>query len=517
MRVRTSTGKSTIIITVLALISAVMGFGRDAYIASRYGASGLTDEFYMASVVPDMVAQVIAYALTNAFIPVLKAELRKANRSAMRLISTVFWDATIFLLLMTVLTIWLRGPLIHLLAPGFSATESKQASGMLLIMSISVIFCGLSGVLSGIHNAREQFSYPALTGIVNNLFLIGTAVLLGPWIGIRALAYAFSIGFFGRFIIQFIPLLRGRHLRLSFCIWHRSLVKIIVSLGPIIICSGFEMINLIVDRILASQLPQGQITILSYASKLGMVPYSLIGTSLATTIYAKFVNHTLDGNQRALRRLSSLGTGWVVFWGWIVASGFIFYGNDLVSILFGHGDFTNQDVMSAALPLKFYGYFAVSYLLPPILSKFFFSRHENWLVTCASFIALCIDVACSILLVGPLGIRGLVLANALSQTGLIIILGIALVRRLKWKMEAYLMRAVSIGFGPGITFLCGAVLVKECWRSPSIQNHWTELLQGVFALVTGTLMVLGYARIFKRNQIGRVVAQIGGFAFKRSR
>jgi len=169
----------------------LLGFGRESYIAYAYGAAGYTDAFYIAAIIPDMVAGWISYTLTNALIPVLKKELSTSSVSAKRLVGAVFWDALLVLAVMTVLGLLAKGMLVSLLAPHFSPAEHVEAVRLLYIMMIAVVFSGLSGVLWGIHNAQENFSYPALTGIIYNTLLLFVAIALRPWLGIDALPWGF--------------------------------------------------------------------------------------------------------------------------------------------------------------------------------------------------------------------------------------------------------------------------------------------------------------------------------------
>lgn len=140
-------------------------------------------------------------------------------------------------------------------------------------MIIGVVFSGLSGVLWGIHNAYGQFYYPAAVGIVFNVLLLTTTIFLRRWFGFNALAYGFLIGVIGRFTVQFVPLTWERKLGLPARIWHPALRTMSGLFLPVFISGGVSTINLIVNRMLATHLPEGQITDFTYAGKIGMLQH----------------------------------------------------------------------------------------------------------------------------------------------------------------------------------------------------------------------------------------------------
>ncbi|GAA3319070.1 hypothetical protein GCM10020331_024430 [Ectobacillus funiculus] len=72
MKKKDSIKRSTIIITMLTLASSILAFGRESYIAHSFGSTSFTDAYYVASIVPDMIAGWIGYTLTRALIPSLK-------------------------------------------------------------------------------------------------------------------------------------------------------------------------------------------------------------------------------------------------------------------------------------------------------------------------------------------------------------------------------------------------------------------------------------------------------------
>jgi len=92
-------------------------------------------------------------------------------------------------------------------------------------------------------------------------------------------------------------------------LWHPGMTRMMRSIAPIFASVSVGTFNLIIDRILASGLKAGHLSDMNYASKIGLLPSSLIGVSIATALYTRFVTHTLDEDETELRRITSEGCG----------------------------------------------------------------------------------------------------------------------------------------------------------------------------------------------------------------
>ncbi len=494
---------------MLTAFSVALGFGRESYIAYAYGATGYTDAFYVAAIVPDMVAGWISYSLTNALIPVLKEELHVSPISAKRLVGAVFWNTSLALAVMTALGLLTKGVLVSLLAPRFSLVEHAEAVRLLRIMMVAVLFSGLSGVLWGIHNAHENFYYPSMVGIIYNILLLTVALLLHPWVGIEALAYGFLAGTIGRFLVQFIPLVAHNRLGAPDGLWHPALRSMMRSMGPIFASVGVGSLNLIVDRILASGLNIGHLSDMNYASKIGMLPNGLIGVAIATVLYTRFVTHTLEEDETQLRRITSEGFGWLIFVGLIVMSGFVIYAPDLVAALYHRGAFTAADVRITQSPLLIYGWFGVFYLASPLVTHFFFARKENAFVMRSSLLAVAVNIVGSLSLVGPLGIVGLVLANALSQAVYVLLQTRIMLRRLHWSARVFLIEVFRRGLAPGLAFAVGAALAAlTAPEHGYAMSSLAGLLRGLYGGTLGTATLLLYVSIARGNMVSRFLRDL---------
>lgn len=499
---------STIIVTLLSLISAFLGFGRESFIAYKFGASELTDAFYVASILPDIIAGWLGYSLTNALIPVLKKELIESKSSAQLLINTVLNITFIGLSLLCLGTYLSLDHIIGIMAPDFNDVQLEQTLALLKIMLISIIFSGLSGVLWGVHNAKEVFIFPAFIGVVYNTVFLAILLVFSNWLGYKSLAYAFLVGMFGKFIFQFIPLFKEKDFSYQLILWHRKIPILFKAMIPILVTVVLGNVNQIVERALASTLPTGHITNLNFAAKLGLLPFPLIGGAISMVLYPKFVNDTLTNDKESLKQTVITGLSWMLFIGIIIGTGFLLFSETLISLLFYNGAFTRQDVYISSSPLMIFGIFSTSFLFIPILLRFFYSRNEGKFITIASIISVTINIIGSFILVSSYGINGLVFANCIAQSILVFILLRTLTQRLDTKFFKTLYMILYNAGPSGISFLIGVLLIFFAWESPGIDQKFTLLLRGIIAFISGSITLIIYSYTFKSNLISKTVINL---------
>src|SRR5688572_21896552 len=202
--------------------SRMLGLVRSAAIASTFGTEPELSAYWVAFRLPDLVFQLLAGAtLAAAFIPTFsRVQLRAGEEAAWRLASSVLNLVAVATALAAALA-WLLAPvLVPLLAPGLGEESGREAELRALaveltrVMLLSPVLFGVSGMLTGVLNARQHFLAPALAPIFYNLGIIGGALFLGERYGVHGLAIGVVAGSAGHLLVQ-LPPLRGTGMRWS--------------------------------------------------------------------------------------------------------------------------------------------------------------------------------------------------------------------------------------------------------------------------------------------------------------
>ncbi|PLT44813.1 Virulence factor mviN [Paenibacillus pasadenensis] len=493
--------KNTLIVGSLTLISLMLGFGRESLIAFLFGSTSYTDAFYVAMIVPDILAGWIGFTVTNAMVPVLKKEIGMSSLSSVRLTSTVFVYVLIGSCLLALIAFFSVNPIITYLAPNFDLIQSATGERMLRIMVVAIIFSAVSGLFSGINNTYEQFAYSSLVGVFYNLFFFLSLLALHKWLGIYALAVGLVVGVVGRVVIQAIPIVRQKRISRKINYWHKSIPTIFKAMIPIFLSQALSQINQVVDRILASGLPSGQITNLNYASKLGLLPTSLIGGTIATTMYIRFVKLNNENKRTEMGHQYLKALSWILFVGLFVSGGLIFFNDSIVSFMYLHGEFTIMDLHVTSELLLLYGCFCLFYMMIPISMQYFFSFHGGKFIIFAVSSAVIVNITCGYLLVNSIGIKGLVLANGCAQAVNFFILYFIALKKASLPMLRKSFKLL-LNAAPGLLMIVlPMALISFLFEFHVEASKWMQLLRGGTAAAGTALFALLLLPLFKTNLV----------------
>jgi putative peptidoglycan lipid II flippase len=148
-------------VSSLTMVSRVLGYVRDFFIARVFGAGLATDAFFVAFKIPNLLRRLFAEgAFSQAFVPIL-AEYK--NRTSPEETKSLIDSITTVLFLALVLAAALgmaAAPLIvYLTAPGFAAEPEKFSLtvGLLRITFPYIVFISLVALAAGVLNTWNRF------------------------------------------------------------------------------------------------------------------------------------------------------------------------------------------------------------------------------------------------------------------------------------------------------------------------------------------------------------------------
>ena len=201
-------------VSSLTMVSRVLGYVRDFLIARIFGAGLMTDAFFVAFKIPNLLRRLFAEgAFSQAFVPILaETKNRTGAEETKALIDAI--STVLFLALVVAAALGMAAaPLIvYLTAPGFASEPEKYAITvqLLRITFPYIVFISLVALSAGILNTWNRFSVPAITpALLNVAFIVGAVffaerfdppVLVLAWavfIG-GALQLAFQVPFLAR-------------------------------------------------------------------------------------------------------------------------------------------------------------------------------------------------------------------------------------------------------------------------------------------------------------------------------
>ncbi|HQF85558.1 MAG TPA: murein biosynthesis integral membrane protein MurJ [Smithellaceae bacterium] len=431
------------------MVSRVFGVARDMVIAAFFGASWMTDAFWVAFRIPNMLRRLLGEgSLTISFVPVFTEYLNtKSRHDALELANSVFTILSAILAVVTILGIALSPLIVTLIAPGFVADADKFGLTVFLnrLMFPYIFFIALVALCMGILNSFRHFTMPALSPVMLNIAMIAAAFFLRPYFAypITALAVGVLAGGALQLAMQWPALVKfGVRLKFSFNLRHPGLKQIGLLMLPAVLGAGVGTINVFVGTVLASLLPGGSVTYLFYADRIMEFPLGIFAIAVGTAALPSFSSHVAAGRMDDLKSGISFSLRLLLFLTIPAMLALMALHLPIISVLFQRGAFGEEAVVKTGQALFCYalGLWAYS-ILRVFVSSFYSLQDSRWPLKAATA-ALVVNVLASLVLMIPLKHNGIALAGSLSAMVNVAILAFVLKR----KIGIYLDRTFYVSF-----------------------------------------------------------------------
>lgn len=394
--------RSAATVSSFTLLSRITGLVRDVLIARAFGAGPLTDAFWVAFRIPNLLRRLFAEgAFSQAFVPIL-GELRSTagEDDVRRLLDRVALLLTLVVMFVTVLGILGAPWVVTLMASGLRAAERQgefEAAVWMTRMMFPYIVCmSLVAFASGVLNTWSRFAVPAVTPILLNLSMIGACLFLVAWfdVPIYALAVGVMAGGVLQLAVQWAALARlgllPRLLRTSPSESRRDPIvrRILRQMLPAIIGVSVAQISLLINTNIATWLAPGSVTWLSFADRLMEFPTALLGVALGTVLLPSLSRAYAKDDQADYNALLDWGLRLVLLLGLPAAIGLALCSEALVATLFNYGAFNAHDVAQTRVAVMAYSVGLIGLLAIKILAPAFYARQD--IRTPVKIAALCL-------------------------------------------------------------------------------------------------------------------------------
>jgi len=403
-----------------SMLSRILGFIRDIFIAKLLGAGPLADAFFVALKLPNFFRRMFAEGtLTVALVPVLAEERNKSEEDAHAYLNALAGLLLAVLLLVTVLGVLLMPWLLLLFAPGFHDEPERwhQALHLARWMFPYLALISLAAMSWAVLNAYRKFSVAAASPALLNIALIFAAIVLAPSFSnpAEALAVGVVLGGVLQLAIQFPALKRiGWIPKPSWRPRMPAISQTMALFGPAVLSIAAVQINILVGTILATTLPSGAVSYLYYADRIVQLPLALFGIAMGTALLPALSDHMAHQRVDEARHELRQGLTWLV---WITLPsmvGLLYLAQPIIQTLFEYGAFHADDAAATAHALQAYSVGLIAFCWSRVLSIASYAEKDAKTPMRFAAISVGVNIVLALLLIRPLGYVGLALATALA-------------------------------------------------------------------------------------------------------
>ncbi|MBV9573726.1 MAG: virulence factor MviN, partial [Acidobacteriales bacterium] len=271
---------ATLLLMSAVMLSRVVGYLREAYIAWSFGAGPQTDAYVAGFTIPDWLNYLVAGGTASiTFVSIYTRFLAEHREKDAEETFSIIITVMTLVLSMGIIAAEIFTPQIsRYMFNGFTAEQLRLCVHLTRILLPAQIFFYVGGVVSAVLLSRRLFLLPAFGPLIYNAFIIVGGIALSPRFGISSLAYGALLGsFVGPFLVNAIGTARiGTGYHISFDIRNSAFREWVRLSIPLML--GFSLVTAD-DWILRhfASAGVGEITRLNYAKRLFAVPIAVLG------------------------------------------------------------------------------------------------------------------------------------------------------------------------------------------------------------------------------------------------
>src|SRR5580658_4048585 len=316
----------TLLFMTTVMLSRVVGYAREAYIAFAFGAGSQTDAYVAAFTLPDFLNYIVAGgAASITFISIYTRFLaEKRDEEAKKTFSIISTVMTAVLLVGTILTELFTPQFVRWFVKDFKPEQIALCVHLTRILLPAQIFFYVGGVVSAVLLSHRLFLLPAFGPLIYNVFIILGGVVGGRHFGIAALAYGAVAGSIaGPFLASVIGAARiGTGYKPSFDVMNPAFREWVKLSVPLMLGVSLVTADDWILRHYASSIVGG-ISRLNYAKRLLAVPIAVLGQATGQAslpFFARLFNEkklkefavTVNDSVYRVSAAALLATGWMM-------------------------------------------------------------------------------------------------------------------------------------------------------------------------------------------------------------
>ena len=426
--------KSTGTFGFFTIISRLLGYLRDIFIAIFLGTSFLADVFFVAFRIPNTFRRLFSEGTFNAaFVPSYSSELIKGKKKSNNFANEVF--NLLFLgLLGIILIIQIFMPaFVSLIAPGFVGDKEKidLAIDLTRITFPFLMLVSLSSFFSAILNSHNRFAETAAAPIILNIILI--LILISGRLLNDELVYYLSYGvtFSGLLQLLFLYIFVKKYFLLKFNFnfnLDKKVKNFFKKLLPSIFSSGVTQINILVGTIIAS-FQASAVSYLYYADRIYQINLAIAGIAIGVVILPQLSKYITKHNKKKIDLIQNKALELSLFLSLPASIALLIGSEEIISALFGYGQFDQKSVLNTARALYFFSLGLPAFAMIKVFSNFFFANHDTKRPFYVSLVSVLLNIFISLYFFKDIGFIIIPIATTISSWFNLIVLFLILKKR----------------------------------------------------------------------------------------
>ena len=493
--------RGTVIIVLIGVLAKFTSFIAEAILAAYLGTTYQSDAYYMVSSIQQVIYPMLSVGIWKVFLPLYKEKLAHNQiDEANALSNKVITFFTIVSTIAVGLLIIFAGPVVSVVAPGFEGETRTLCIKLVQIAAPMYIFIIAAAIYASILQANNKFLGSQIREVVSHIPVILAAVFFYNTFGITAMAIALVIGGVVRLLIELPFVTWGYRYKPDFKFRVHEFALMLKRLPSALISEGVTQINTLIDKAMASTLPEGTISGLNYGHKLMNVFSGLLSTAIATALYPQMIEMIALKKEEELSKLvvTIINIFCVLMFPVTIAC--VLFRTELVSAVFERGAFTSESTALTSGVFALYGLGIFFIACNTVITNLFFGYGNTKTPMYISFANLGINVVLNLTFIYFWGVNGLALATSMSALITFFVRMKAARKYIKLDHKKMLITTGKVLFGSVIA--CGIPRIIFYFYP---MNKYLTL---IFSALMGAVIYFAAVKVLKISELNDIISLV---------
>jgi len=409
------TTKAISTVTILLLISKLLGFVREMVIAAYYGATYQTDAYTMAVNIMGLSTAIISYGVATVIIPMYNHKrIQQSKEQADLFANNILWITSLFYVILSVLSIIFAPVLVKIFAPNFDAEVAALTVNILRITFIFATAMNITNYMMSIAKIYDKFAITVLSNYPFTILTVLFTIFFFKYIGIYALVIGYTMFLIAQPLLLVLSVRKVFTFKAVLNFKNGDLRDVIKLSLPVYLSVAVWEINAVIDRVLASGLPEGSISAMNYAGILRSLPDGTITMSVITVMFPLLSQYAAQKDFINLKAAAMKAVSLLVLTLLPIISVSVYYAGEITKIVYERGAFTSS---ITALTANIFIFYIISLIFSggaTMLSNTFYSMQDTKSPQIAAVIMVICNIVFNLILIRYMQAAGLALATSIA-------------------------------------------------------------------------------------------------------
>ena len=492
--------KDILLVPILIITGKLLSFVFNVFLGSYYGAGKISDAFIVAHTIPTILFEGVATAFISCYIPIQRTLIHKSPERINDFNSNMTSISLLLSVVVTVIYYLFHHQINSVYAHGFDEKSLGLLDKYSSILVWSIPFIGAYCIFRAHLQVSEKKTVSSLSQAVLYIVLIIAVLWFYP--NDIALSWATLLGNIMCFCIFIFYAARSGYRYRPYISFNEDYIKtMLLMIFPIFFSTLAAELASIVDKYFASQYSDGIITSLTYGYQLSFAMQGIVSVSVLIVVFPNLSDKAALGDYLGM---NSIMYKCIELISWVImpiVAGGIVLSKPIISIMFGHGKFSENSVNITALVFSGYLFGVLPMCIKHVGDRICYAMKKTKLAMLTAFITVGANIVLDYLMSIIWGYMGLVAA-----TGISIMVGTiaSLLLIKKENNELILFRIINDALKPLLVSIMMGIFIF--FGHKYVFSQMPLLLALISTVVFGILIYIGLSMLLFMGRVKAIVS-----------